>query len=177
MLPKFFVSIHTVHVDISNDIFEQSLSVIAKTSNLESAFEQTLKYLTKSNQGGHSKEGIERSIQIRESSQIVAMATIKDGEAKWLKSPTVADAINWSAEVSNNLRKIESQGLNAKSDHDEQSIAFKVCANLIQAAKDKLSSLFQPRANDEVYATLKRVEEHLVNRPKENLTNLFEMSR
>lgn len=177
MLPKFFVTVSTMHADPANQFFESYLSTIGTASSLEAAFEKALIFHGKGLYDQPSSGEIEHCIQIHEKSQLVAMATVSDASLKWLKSPTVADALEWRRSVLDNFVKIENEGLNSDCGHGEQSFAFKVCASLIARAQEKLSSLFQSRSNDEVYETLRKVEERLLQRSSAYSPNIFEMSR
>lgn len=177
MLPTFSVTVSTVHADPANQSFESYISPIAHASSLEAAFEHALTYHQTASFKAPASGIAERAIQIHEQSRLIAMATVSNERLQWMKSPTVSDAIEWSHSVKHNLERIEKQRLNTDCGQREQSFTFKVLVHLIDTAKDKLASLYQPRSNDEVYATLKKVEDRLLSRAKANPTNLFELSR
>lgn len=161
----FSVNVFTVRIDHSRQLLDHSVSTAAVVSTLEKAFEGALKYLERNKDATPAWEDTAESIQIRENDQIVAMATIEKGEVSWLRSPTIADAIKWSKQISTALTEIESKGLNSSSSHGSKPFAFKVCLNVIEVAKQKLMSLYHSRSNDEVYDTLKRVEARLLEKP------------
>lgn len=177
MTTKFFVTVSSIHVDHANQFFDSYLSTIGSVDSLDKAFEKALTFHQSGQYDQPESGSVEHCIQIHEKSSLIAMASVTDGALNWLKSPTVADAIEWRRSVLSNLEKIENEGLNADCGQNEQSFAFQVCASLIAKAQEKLSTLFQPRKNDEVYDTLKKVEERLLNRSRDYSPNIFEMSR
>lgn len=177
MLPTFSVSISTIHCDPANQSFEGFVTPITTVSSLEAAFEKALSFHQVKTFPAPKSGVTERAIQIHERGKLIAMATVGADSLKWMKSPTVADAIEWSRSVKVNLDRIESQGLNAGCGQNEQPFAFKVLAHLISSAKEKLSSLYQPRCNDEVYATLKKVEDRFLSRSEAPSYSIFELTR
>jgi hypothetical protein len=172
---SFSVNVSTVFVDHARELFEHSCHTIARVGSLETAFEKALRHL-QAEKTIDDKVSTDQSIQVYEKGRLVAMATFDNGEAVWLRSPTLGDVMQWSQDVTQNLSRIEDEGLNANVGHGEQPFAFKVCVNLIAMAKDKIASICHPRSTDEVYATLRRVEARMMNMSATTALPSFEMT-
>lgn len=171
MLHKFKINSTLVVLDTIEDSVSHSLNTLATANSLEDAFVQALSAIRKEQREVGDGSWRARSIQITEGEKLVAMASVENGKVNWLRSPTLGDVKKWSLEMSENLRKIEKDGL-SDNEPSERRSAFRQCAALYALAKEKLMTLSFSRSTDEVYETLLAVQEKMAEKVADTVAEI-----